>query len=145
MHPKFDPTGFRTHDLQTMTVHFMSLTCPSKPILTSGAACMALLDHTCTYSQKIRLAICRHQTGCSLFWGPVSDLLISYHGKELHHDVIEYPCYVRKCRNSSSRWQSIYPSSTLTNVNMARWLLKTHLYLFWWMKRNLVKQYCKYT
>ena len=24
-HPKFDPTGVRTHDLQIMTVHFMSL------------------------------------------------------------------------------------------------------------------------
>ena len=24
-HPKFDPTGIRTHDLQIMTVHFMSL------------------------------------------------------------------------------------------------------------------------
>ena len=24
-HPKFDPTGDRTHDLQIMTVHFMSL------------------------------------------------------------------------------------------------------------------------
>ena len=26
-HPKFDPTGIRTHDLQIMTVHFMSLGC----------------------------------------------------------------------------------------------------------------------
>ena len=25
MHPKFDPTGARTHDLQIMTVHFKSL------------------------------------------------------------------------------------------------------------------------
>ena len=25
MHSKFDPTGVRTHDLQIMTVHFMSL------------------------------------------------------------------------------------------------------------------------
>ena len=24
-HPKFDPTGVRTHNLQIMTVHFMSL------------------------------------------------------------------------------------------------------------------------
>ena len=24
-HPKFDPTGIQTHDLQIMTVHFMSL------------------------------------------------------------------------------------------------------------------------
>ena len=24
-HPKFDPTGVQTHDLQIMTVHFMSL------------------------------------------------------------------------------------------------------------------------
>ena len=24
-HPKFDPTGVRTHDLQIMTVYFMSL------------------------------------------------------------------------------------------------------------------------
>ena len=27
MHPKFDPLGIRTHDLQIMTVHFMSLRC----------------------------------------------------------------------------------------------------------------------
>ena len=25
MHPKFDPTGVRTHDLKIMTVHFMSV------------------------------------------------------------------------------------------------------------------------
>ena len=25
MHPKFDPIGVRTHDLQIMTVHFMSV------------------------------------------------------------------------------------------------------------------------
>ena len=25
MHPKFDPTGVQTHDLQIMTVHFTSL------------------------------------------------------------------------------------------------------------------------
>ena len=25
MHPKLDPTGVQTHDLQIMTVHFMSL------------------------------------------------------------------------------------------------------------------------
>ena len=24
-HPKFDPTGIQTHDLQIMTAHFMSL------------------------------------------------------------------------------------------------------------------------
>ena len=28
-HPKFDPTGVRTHDFQIMTVHFMSLRRPS--------------------------------------------------------------------------------------------------------------------
>ena len=27
-HAKFDPTGIRTHDLQVITVHFMSLRCP---------------------------------------------------------------------------------------------------------------------
>ena len=26
MHPKFDPTGVRTHDLQIMTVHFKNVT-----------------------------------------------------------------------------------------------------------------------
>ena len=27
MHPKFNPTWVRTHDLQIITVHFMSLRC----------------------------------------------------------------------------------------------------------------------
>ena len=31
-HPKFDPTGVRTHDLQIMTVHFMSLRCLLQPL-----------------------------------------------------------------------------------------------------------------
>ena len=38
MHPKFDPTGVRTHDLQITTVHFMSLKMPALttwPSLTS--------------------------------------------------------------------------------------------------------------
>ena len=26
-HPKFDPTGVQTHDLQIMTIHFMTLKC----------------------------------------------------------------------------------------------------------------------
>ena len=30
MHPKFDPTGVRTHDLRIITVHFMSLRLASK-------------------------------------------------------------------------------------------------------------------
>ena len=29
---KFDPTGVRIHDLQTMTAHFMSLRRPYKPL-----------------------------------------------------------------------------------------------------------------
>ena len=33
MHPKFDPTGVRTHDLQIITVHFMSLRCLFQPLI----------------------------------------------------------------------------------------------------------------
>ena len=45
-HPKFDPTGVRTHDLQIMTVQFMSLRCISCRGSMRWDICLALLQIT---------------------------------------------------------------------------------------------------
>ena len=47
MHPKFDPTGFRTHDLQIMIVHFMSLRHLSTLLLVYNGSAYRMLHNIC--------------------------------------------------------------------------------------------------
>ena len=45
MHPDFDLAGVRTHDLQIITVHYMSLRRPSSPLSHQGYGTTLLLDN----------------------------------------------------------------------------------------------------
>ena len=86
MHPKFNPTAVRTHDLQTMTVQFMSLMACSNHYTISDF---------CSQHSTYKYLLCHHQL--------LSDLNIK---------VVYHNCHFDVCLHNRSqvKYVVIYPS-----------------------------------